>query len=90
MILPVEHGVECGHFIDTHWRHFQEIGDIVHNANACPSLILALTKIKKRNDRSLFILRRIAGNDILCALQVFSIKFEGNLTICEAQGASVG
>ena len=79
MILPVKHGIKCGHFIDTHWRHFQEICNVVHDANARPSFILALTEIKKRNDCSLFILRRIVRNNILCTLQIFGIKFEGNL-----------
>jgi len=93
MTLPVEHGVERGHFIDTHWRHFQEIGNVVHNANARPSFILALTEIKKRNDCSLFILRWIARNNVVCALQIFGIKFEGNLTdgvIYETKGVSIG
>jgi hypothetical protein len=79
MILPVEHGVKCGYFIDTHWRHFQKLCDIVHNAKARPSFILALTEIKKGNNCSLFILRRIARNNVLCTLQMFSIEFEGNL-----------
>ena len=79
MILPVKHGVECGNFIDTHWRHFQKICNVVHNANARPSFILTLTKIKKRNDCSLFILGWIARNNILCALQIFGIEFKGNL-----------
>jgi hypothetical protein len=79
-IVPVEHGVERGHFVDTHWRHSQEISDVVHNANTRPSFILSLTEIKKRNDCSLFILRRIVGNNVLGALQIFGIKFEGDLT----------
>ena len=92
MALPVEHGVECGHLIDTHGRHSQEIGHIVHNANARPSLILALTEIKKWDDCSLFVLRWIARNNILRALQILSIKFEGNLpdsVIYEAQEVSI-
>ena len=80
MILPVEHSIERGYFVDAHWRHSQEIGNVVHNANTRPSFILALTKIKKRNDCSLFILRRIAGNNVLRSLQIFGIELEGNLT----------
>jgi hypothetical protein len=79
MILPIEHGVKCGYFIDTHWRHFQEICNVVHNANARPSFILALTEIKKRNNCSFLILRRIVRNNILCTLQISNVKSEGNL-----------
>lgn len=80
MMLPVKHGVKCGYFINTHWRHIQDICNVVHNTNARPSFILTLTKIKKRNDCSLSILWRIARNNIMCMLQIFGIKFESNLT----------
>lgn len=43
--VPVEHGVESGDFVDTHWGKLEEFGNIVHHAYAGPSFILTLPEV---------------------------------------------
>lgn len=57
---PVKHGVEGGDFIHPHWCHFKELGNIVHDANTSPSLILPLTEVKERNNGGFLVLCGIA------------------------------
>lgn len=77
---PVEHGVESSDFVHTHRWEFKQLGDIVHDAYTCPSLVLPLTKIQKGNNSSLLVLRRIVGNNLLCSLQVVGREREWDLT----------
>jgi hypothetical protein len=76
---PVEHSVECGNLVNSHRWHFQHFGDIVHNTDARPALVLTLRQVKQGNDSSLLILCGIMGNDVLCPLQVFCVEFKGYL-----------
>ena len=76
---PVEHGVESCNLVNPHWRHFKHFRDIVHDADARPSFVLSLAQIKEWNNGCFLILRRVPGDDILRALQVFWREFEGDL-----------
>jgi len=76
---PIEHSIECGNLVYAHSRHAQQIGNIVHNADACPTFILPLPKIKKWNNSGLLVLRRVMRNDFLCALHVLGIELKCNL-----------
>lgn len=73
---PVEHGVEGSNFIDTHWWHFKELRDVVHDADTCPSFVLSLAEIEERNDSSFLVLWGIPGNDFFRLLQVIWGKLE--------------
>lgn len=70
----VVHGVERGNLVDTHGRHLQQAGDLVHDANASVA-VLALAQIKQGHDGGLFVLRRVTlenlGNDGLVVLVEF-------------------
>lgn len=79
--FPVEHGIESSHFIDTHWRHFKELGDVVHNADACPSLVLPLAEIEEWDDCGFLVLGRITRDDILGPFQVFRCEFKWNFGV---------
>lgn len=81
---PVEHGVEGGNFIYTHWWHLEKVGDVVHDAYGCPSLVLTLTEVKEGDDSRLLVLGRVVGDDFLCALEVLGGELEGDL--CRVRG----
>lgn len=77
--VPVEHGVEGGDFVDTHGGHVEEVGDIVHDGNGCPALVLALAEVEKGDDGGLPVLGRVVGDDFLGALHVVGSELEGEL-----------
>ena len=76
---PVEHGVEGRDLVHAHGRHLEELGDIVHNADACPALVLPLTKVEERDDGGLLVLRRVVRDDLLRTLQVLRGELERDL-----------
>jgi len=74
--LAVVHCVESGYFVHAHWRHFQQSGDLIHDTNACPSVVLALSEIEKRHDCSFFILTGVSREDFLDESLVCFTEFE--------------
>lgn len=76
---PVEHGIEGRDLVHPHWGHPEQLCDIVHNADARPSLVLPLPEVKERNDCSLLILRRISRDDLFGPLHVVCCEREGYL-----------
>lgn len=79
MGAPVEHSVERRNLVDTHGRHLEQLGDIVHDGNTRPALVLALAKVKQGNGRRFLVLRRVVRDDFLSALQVLRAELEGKL-----------
>ena len=77
--VPIEHSVKGSNLVDSHGRHTEVFCDVVHNADACPSFVLSLGEIEKRNDGGFFVLRGIFGNDFLGALYVLCIELEWDL-----------
>lgn len=63
--LAVVHCVESRYFVHAHWRHLQQSSDLVHNTDASPSVVLALSEIEKRHDCSFFILAGVSREDFL-------------------------
>ena len=43
--IPIQHSVESGDFVDTHRGHVEDVGDLVHDANAAPT-VLALAEVE--------------------------------------------
>lgn len=76
---PVEHGIEGCNFINTHGGHLKEVRDIIHHADACPSLVLPLAEVKQGNNCCFLILRWVFGNNFLRAFHVLRGEFERNL-----------
>ena len=74
--LTIVHCVESRYFVHAHWRHLQQSRDLVHDTDACPSVILALSKIEKRHDCSFFILAGVSGEDFLNESFVCFIEFK--------------
>jgi hypothetical protein len=77
---PVVHGVEGSDLVHTHWWHLQYPRNLVHDADACES-VLALTKIEEWHDGGLLVLGRIPGDDLLDELQVLGGELEGDVGI---------
>lgn len=88
--VPVEHCVESGHFVDSHGRKFQQLGNIVHDADTCPSLVLSLPEVQKRDNSSFLVLRRVVGNNIFGSLQVLCVELERNLQPGPVQAKPMG
>jgi hypothetical protein len=79
MGVPVEHGIERRNFVHPHGWHRKKFGDIVHDTDACPSLVLSLCKVEQRNDSRFLVLRWVVGNDLIGPCEVFGSELEGNL-----------
>jgi hypothetical protein len=77
---PVVHGVEGSDLVHTHWWHLQYPRNLVHDADACES-VLALTKIEEWHDGGLLVLGWIPGDDLLDELQVLGGELEGDVGI---------
>jgi hypothetical protein len=76
---PVEHGVKGRHLVHAHGWHFEELGNVVHDANACPALVLPLSEVEEGDDGCFLVLGRVARDDFLCPFHVRGIELEGNL-----------
>ncbi|EEQ36663.1 hypothetical protein CLUG_00785 [Clavispora lusitaniae ATCC 42720] len=63
------HGVESGHFVHSHWRHVQHLGNVVHDRNRGETNS-ASAQVQQRHACALFVSRWILGNDLLGPLQV--------------------
>lgn len=79
--LTVEHGVEGGDLVNAHSWHLQQLRDVVHDANTCPALVLALAEVEQGNDGGFLVLGRVPCNDLLGTLHVFGVEFEGDLGV---------
>jgi hypothetical protein len=59
----VVHGIEGRNLIDAHGRHFEQAGDLVHDADGSETG-LALAEVEERHDGRLLVLRRVAFEDL--------------------------
>ena len=76
---PVEHGVERRDLVDTHGRHLEQLRDIIHDADARPSLVLPLAEVEERDYGGLLVLWWVSADDFLGTFEVVWVEFEGNL-----------
>lgn len=37
--LSVVHSVKGRDFVDSHWRHFQDLSDLIHDTYACEAML---------------------------------------------------
>ena len=73
--LTVVHGVKGCDFVDTHRGHLQEPGDLVHDTDACVT-VLALAQIQQGHDSRLLVLGRIALEDLIDKFEVLLGELE--------------
>lgn len=78
--LAVVHGVEGGDFVDAHWGHFKESGDLVHDADAGPA-VLALGEVQERHDGGFLVLGGVAFEDLVDELEVLLGELEGDVGV---------
>ncbi len=76
---PVEHRVERHDLVHPHGCHFEQLGHVVHNTDARPSLILSLADVKERDDSCFLVLRWVMGDDFIGAFKVLRCELERNL-----------
>lgn len=58
----VVHGVEGSNLVDTGWRHLEDTGNLVHNANGGET-VLALAEVQHRHHGCLLVLWRVSLDD---------------------------
>jgi hypothetical protein len=77
---PVVHGVEGGHLINTHRRHFEDAGHLVHDADAGKAM-LALAQVEQRHHGCLLVLRRVTLEDLGDDGLILRGELEGNVGV---------
>lgn len=60
---PVVHGVEGGDLVDAHRGHLEHAGDLVHDGDGGEA-VLALAEVEERHHGGLFVLWRVALEDL--------------------------
>lgn len=85
----VVHGIERGDLVDTHGRHLEQTGNLVHDADAGEA-VLALADIEKGHDGSLLVLGRVALQDLLNDLFVLGAELEGDVGVVVGSVAVLG
>jgi hypothetical protein len=78
--VSVVHGVESGDLVDTHRRHFQSAGNLVHDADAAET-VLALAEVEQGHDGSLLVLGRVSAEDFFDELLILGVEGEGNVEV---------
>ena len=76
----VVHGVEGGHLVHAHRRHLQDARYLVHDADACET-VLALTQVEQRHHSGLLVLRRIPLDDLSDDLLILRCELEGEVGV---------
>lgn len=78
--VSVVHGIKRGDLVHTHGWHLQYPRDLVHDADACESM-LALTEVEEWHDSGLLVLRRVPGDNLLDELFILGSEFEGYVCV---------
>lgn len=85
--VPVVHGVEGGHFVDSHGRHLQQASYLVHDTDAGEA-VLALAQVEQGHDGGLLVLLGIPLEDLGDDGFILLVEFEGDIGIV-VRGISV-
>jgi hypothetical protein len=78
--VSVVHGVERGHFVDSHGRHLQQASDLVHDADAGEA-VLALAQVEQGHDGGLFVLLGVSLEDLGHDGFILLVEFEGDIGV---------
>lgn len=78
--VPVVHGIKGGHLVDTHGRHLQYPRNLVHDADACES-VLALAQIQQWHHCRLLVLAGVAAQHLLDELLILRIELERDVQV---------
>jgi len=80
--IPVVHCVEGGDLVDTHGRHLQKPGYLIHDADAAEA-VLALTEVEQRHYCGLLVLGGISGQDLFDELLILRCELEGDAGVVD-------
>jgi hypothetical protein len=75
--IPVVHGVEGGDLVDAHGRHLQHTCDLIHNADACES-VLSLSQVQDGHHSGFLVLGGVSAEDLFDELIVLFCELERN------------
>ena len=78
--VPVVHGIEGRDLVHTHGGHVQYPRNLVHDADACETM-LALAEVEERHHGGLLVLRRVPGDDLLDELLILRGELEGDFGV---------
>jgi hypothetical protein len=76
---PNKHGIESRDFVDPHRLHFEQLGHVVHNADARPTLVLPLSEVEEGDNGCLLVLGRVMGDDFIGACKILRSELERDL-----------
>jgi hypothetical protein len=82
--IPVVHGIEGGDLVDAHRRHLQHACDLVHDADACES-VLPLPQVQDGHHGGLLVLGGVSAEDLFDELIVLRRELEGNRGIIDGR-----
>jgi hypothetical protein len=85
----VVHGVEGGNLVDALRGHLEDTGDLVHDADAGEA-VLALAQVEQGHDGGLFVLRRVALEDLGDDGLIFGSELEGDVGVVVGGVAVLG
>lgn len=72
---PVVHGIKGSHFVDAHGRHLEYPCNLIHDADACET-VLALSEVKERHDGGFLVLAGVSADDLLDELFILGRELE--------------
>jgi hypothetical protein len=75
--VAVIHCVKSSNLVDAHRGHLEQAGDLVHDTDAGEA-VLALAQVQQGHDGGLFVLRRVAGDNLFDELVVLFGELEGD------------
>jgi hypothetical protein len=74
--VPVVHGIEGRHLVDSHWRHLQYSRHLVHYTDAGKA-VLPLTQVQQWHDCRLLVLARVPAKHLLDEILILLVELEG-------------
>lgn len=77
---PIIHRIKRRNLIYPHGRHIQQARYLVHDAYTREA-VLALAEIENGHDGCLFVLRRVAGEDLFDEFFIGCVEFEGEVWV---------
>lgn len=79
--ITVVHCVKSGDFVNAHRWHLEDARNLIHDADTCPAVVLALTEIQQWHDGGFLVLAWVSGEDFLDETLVDLVEFERDVGV---------